>query len=199
MTLEPCFLGLVPNRMRGLCFACAGLMLGLLAAGCTRQVKAEFPRPPATAEIPPSDESEPEPEPPAEVVVDREPGELDPEPEPAPTIVEPEPAPPQPAPPPVAAEPSGPEPEPPSTHLAVPDEAGAVDPEVSSKLERAALLLSSVGGRELSQSQREQVAAARGFVAQASRALDEGDERRALVLVDKAIILAEDVERTSRP
>ena len=67
------------------------------------------------------------------------------------------------------------------------------------KLEQAGSLLSSVGGRELSQGQREQVAAARGFVAQAQRALDKGDERRALVLVDKGLILAEDVERTSRP
>ena len=29
--------------------------------------------------------------------------------------------------------------------------------------------------------------------------VDDGDERRALVLVDKGLILAEDVERTSRP
>lgn len=76
---------------------------------------------------------------------------------------------------------------------------GPVDPEVQSKLKQAGSLLSSVGGRELSQRQREQVAAARGFVAHAQRALDEGDERRALVLIDKGLILAEDVERTSRP
>ena len=74
-----------------------------------------------------------------------------------------------------------------------------VEPEVQSKLEQAGSLLSSVGGRELSQGQREQGAAARGFVAHAQRALDEGDERRALVLIDKGLILAEDVERTSRP
>jgi hypothetical protein len=69
---------------------------------------------------------------------------------------------------------------------------------VSTKLQRAGTLLSSLGGRGLSDGQRDQVAAARGFVAQAQRALDEGDERRALVLVDKGLILAEDVERTSR-
>ncbi len=181
--------------MRGFCLSCAGLLFGILAAsGCSKQVKAEFPRPPATAAIPPSQESEPSPEPPAEVLVDSEP-----EPEPEPVIDEPEPEPPKPSPPPVAAEPVEETPlEPPSTQLASAVD-GAVDPEVHSKLEQAGSLLSSVGGRELSQGQREQVAAARGFVTQAQRALDEGDERRALVLIDKGLILAEDVERTTRP
>ena len=59
--------------------------------------------------------------------------------------------------------------------------------------------MSSLSARALSDSQRQQFAAARGFVAQAQRALDEGDERRAIVLIDKGLILAEDVERSSRP
>lgn len=197
MILHSCFLG-CRKRMRGTCLAWAGLLLGLaVASGCVRRVKAEFPRPPATAAIPAGSEpSEPAPEIPVEAIVDRDP---EPQPEPAPPVDEPEPDPPQPAPPPMAAEPiEEPEPDPPSTQLAggVEDD---VDPETLSKLKQAETLLGSVGGRELSQGQREQIAAARGFVAQARRALDEGDERRALVLVDKALLLAEDVERTSRP
>lgn len=180
--------------MRGFCLACVGLLFGLLAAsGCSKGVKAEFPRPPATAAIPPAEESEPEPEPTVELVAVPEPA-----PEPEPVVDEPEPEPEKAPPPPMAAEPvEEPASEPLSTQLASSDDEG-VDPEVASKLEQAGSLLSSVGGRELSQGQREQVAAARGFVAQAQRALDEGDERRALVLVDKGLILAEDVERTSR-
>lgn len=182
--------------MRGLFLPCAGLLFALVAAsGCTRAVKADFPRPPATAEIPASEAPEASPDAPEEVVVDLEPT---PEPEPEPEIDEPAPAPRKAPPPPVPAEPvEAPAPEPPSTQLAG-EEYEQVDPEVALKLEQAASLLSSVGGRDLSQGQREQVAAARGFVAQAQRALDEGDERRALVLIDKGLILAEDIERTSR-
>ena len=183
--------------MRGFCLSCAGLLFGLVSVtGCWKGIRAEFPRPPATAAIPPSEASDPTPEPTAEVVAG---GEVAPAPEPEPEVDEPEPEPPKPLPPPVAAEPTEePASEPPSTQLAsAADE--DVDPEVASKLEQAGSLLSSVVGRELSRGQREQVAAARGFVAQAQRALDDGDERRALVLVDKGLILAEDVERTSRP
>ncbi len=181
--------------MRGFCLSCAGLLFALLSAnGCSKEVKAEFPRPPATAAIPPSEESQPAPEP-VEVVDDRE---APPEPEPEPEVDEPEREPRKPPPPPLAAEPvEETHHEPPSTQLASAD--GEVDPDVLSKLERAGSLLSSIGGRDLSQGQREQIAAARGFVAQARRALDEGDERRALVLVDKGLLLAADVERTSRP
>jgi hypothetical protein len=185
--------------MRSFCLSCAGLLFGLLsAAGCSKGVDADFPRPPATAATPPPEEPAPEPAPPAVVEVDREP---EPAPEPTSEIDEPEPAPAEPRPAPEPAEPvEEAPPEPASTQLARPGgDVGNVDPEVLSKLEQAGSLLSSVGGRDLSQGQREQVAAARGFVAQARRALDEGDERRALVLVDKGLILAEDVERTSRP
>ncbi len=73
-----------------------------------------------------------------------------------------------------------------------------LDPEVLSKLRQAISLLGSVQGRTLSNEQREQVTAARAFVTQAREASAEGDERRALVLIDKAVILAEDVERSSR-
>ncbi len=183
--------------MRGFCLSCAGLLFGLLSAsGCSKEVKAEFPRPPATAAIPPSEPSQPSPEPPTEVVAG---GESSPAAETEPKVEAPEPKPPKPPPPSVAAAPVvETPPEPSSTQLATADDED-VDPEVVSKLDRAGSILSSVGGRELSQEQRQQVAAARGFVAQARRALDAGDERRALVLVDKGLILAADVERTSRP
>lgn len=181
--------------MRGFFLSCAGLLFGLLAAsGCSKEVDAEFPRPPATASIPPSEGGESPPEPPVEVVV----REAPPEPEPEPEVDAPPPEPAEPPPAPVVADPvEEPPPAPPSTKLGgVNDD--EVDPEVVTKLEYAGLLLSSVGSRELSQNQREQMAAARGFVAQAQRALEEGDDRRALVLIDKGLILAEDVERTSR-
>lgn len=194
---EPSLPDWVPKRMRGFFLSCAGLLFGLLSAsGCSKEVKAEFPRPPATAALPPERESAPPPEPVSEVVVDSAPA---PAPEPKPAVDEPEPDPPKPPPPPVAAEPEAETPpEPLSTQLAGGGDE-EVDPEVVSKLEEAGTLLGSVGGRDLSQGQREQVAAARGFISQARRALDDGDERRALVLVDKGLILAQDVERTSRP
>jgi hypothetical protein len=71
-------------------------------------------------------------------------------------------------------------------------------PEVLSKMRQAVSLLDSVEGRRLSNEQREQVTAAKAFVAQAREASVEGDERRTLVLIAKALILPEDVERSSR-
>jgi len=170
-------------------------MLLLSAAGCAKEVKAEFPRPPATAtlpvpkeepeEVPPDPVSEgPEEMEPAESTIETEeelvepPAEAQPRREPVPSSEE---------------EPSG---EPPSTTLA---DAGEVDPELASKLERASSLLRSISRRNLTSIQADQVITARGFVAQARQALAEGDPRRALVLVDKGLILAEDVDRLSRP
>ncbi|MGH9336583.1 MAG: hypothetical protein ACRD21_22825, partial [Vicinamibacteria bacterium] len=76
---------------------------------------------------------------------------------------------------------------------------GDVDPELASKLNRANSLLGSISRRNLTSQQADQLVAARGFVSQARKALNEGDPRRALVLIDKGLILAEDVERLSRP
>jgi hypothetical protein len=87
-------------------------------------------------------------------------------------------------------------PVPPSTQLAGAD---GVDPELATKLDRATTLLGSIGNRDLTPEQAEQFTAAKAFVSQAHQALDEGDPRRALVLIDKGIILAQDVERVSRP
>jgi len=86
--------------------------------------------------------------------------------------------------------------EPPSTTLAG---SGEVDPELAGKLERARSLLRAINRRNLTSVQADQLIAARGFVAQARQALAEGDPRRALVLIDKGLILAEDVDRLSRP
>ncbi|MGH9390517.1 MAG: hypothetical protein ACRD1Z_12940 [Vicinamibacteria bacterium] len=85
--------------------------------------------------------------------------------------------------------------EPPSTTLAG---SGEADPEIASKLERASSLLQAISGRNLTSVQADQLIAARGFVAQARQALAEGDPRRAVVLIDKGLILAEDVDRLSR-
>ncbi len=91
-----------------------------------------------------------------------------------------------------------PPPEPPSTQMAHSENADP-DPELARKLERASLLFGSISGRTLTPELTDQLTAARAFVAQARQALAEGDERRALVLIDKGVILAEDVERLSRP
>ncbi len=165
------------------------------AAGCAREVKADFPRPPATASLPaPKDLPEEIPptaapeEPVATEPVDTAP-ETEDEPEEPPDAA-PRPRPQAPSPeeaPPVA---------PPSTTLAGSTE---VDPELASKLERASSLLRSISRRILTPVQAEQLIAARGFVAQARQALAEGDPRRAVVLIDKGLILAEDVDRLSRP
>jgi hypothetical protein len=163
-------------------------------AGCAKEVKAEFPRPPATAAPVSEDELEELPLTPApEEPVATEPIESG-------TEIEEEPEePPDPAPrprvPPPTPEETAPE-EPPSTTLAGSTE---VDPELASKLERASSLVRSISRRILTPVQAEQLIAARGFVAQARQALAEGDPRRAVVLIDKGLILAEDVDRLSRP
>jgi len=178
-----------------LCLQASCLTLFLWsAAGCAREVKADFPRPPATAA--PVSEDEPEALPvtaaPEEPVA-TEPFESTAEIEEAPE------EPPDPAPPPRNPTPAAeetPPVEPPSTTLAGSTE---VDPELASKLERASSLLRTISRRILTPVQAEQLIAARGFVAQARQAIAEGDPRRALVLIDKGLILAEDVDRLSRP
>jgi hypothetical protein len=171
---------------------CLSLPL-LSAADCAKQVKAEFPRPPATASLPVHQD---EPEELRETPVPEEPVVT--QPVESPTEVEEdleEPtdlAPPQEQAPPTEEPPE----EPPSTTLAG---SGEVDPELAGKLERASSLLQAINRRNLTSVQADQLIAAREFVAQARQALAEGDPRRALVLIDKGLILAEDVDRLSRP
>jgi hypothetical protein len=169
-------------------------LLVLSASGCAKEVKAEFPRPPATASLPaPEDEPEDVPE----ITIPIEPVDVEPV---ETTEVEEEledppeaaPAPREPALP-TEEEPPG---EPPSTALTG---SGEVDPELAGKLDRARTLLRAISRRNLTAVQADQLIAARGFVAQARQALAEGDPRRALVLIDKGLILADDVDRLSRP
>lgn len=174
----------------------ASVALGLGATGCARRAKAEFKRPPATASTPEAPEPEPEPLPEQPVV--EEPltvDEVEVEPKASePTVdAEPAPSPPKqtsPSPPPQPGPPA------PAPQLADPQ---VTNPEISSKLEQAGSLLTKIDTRDLSSEQGSQVAAAKAFVAQARDAFAEGDERRALVLVDKGLLLAQDVERSSRP
>lgn len=179
-----------------LCLQASCLSLPLLStAGCAKEVKAEFPRPPATASLPvPQDEPEelsetPAPEEPVVTEPIESATEIDENVEEPPDVA---PRPREQAPP---TEDEPPE-EPPSTTLAG---SGEVDPELAGKLERARSLLRAIDRRNLTSVQADQLIAARGFVAQARQALAEGDPRRALVLIDKGLILAEDVDRLSRP
>ena len=183
----------MPASIR-LCLQALCLSLPLLsAAGCAKEVKAEFPRPPATASAPTPKEPEelptdPVPEEPVATEPVESATEVDEELEERPRV----------APPPrEPALPSEEEPpqEPPSTTLTG---AGEVDPALVSKLERASSLLRAISRRHLTAVQADQLIAARGFIAQARQALLEGDPRRALVLIDKGLILAEDVDRVSR-
>lgn len=165
-------------------------------AGCSKEVKADFPRPPVTASAPapateaPAETPAPEPEEPPLISESLPDSEDVPEPPPPSRPARrPKPAPEEPH---VEPEP----PEPPSTQLAGAD---GIDPELATKLDQATTLLGSIGKRDLTREQAEQFTAARAFVSQAHQALDEGDPHRALVLIDKGLILAQDVERLSRP
>jgi hypothetical protein len=166
-------------------------------SGCHKEVKADFPRPPATAalpapEAPPEDAAPPpaeEPEPPVEV--SEEPPEP-PQPRPKPVATS---KPPRAHPEPDAEEPPVEE-EPTSTQISG---TGEEDPEIVTKLRRVDALFESLGDRKLTAEQAQQLTAAEAFVAQARKAIQEGDPRRALVLIDKGLILAQDLERLSRP
>lgn len=173
--------------------------LVLLGVACSKEIKAEFPRPPASAAVEPPEEA---PVPIATAETPAPEGEV--------AAAPPSVAPPEAreraetdahrrrrrttaSPPPAEETPPTP---PPSTQLA---RSEAPDPGVVRKLERAERLLVTADGRTLSRDLEEQLIAARAFLVQARAALEEGDERRAVVLIDKGLILAEDVERTSRP
>lgn len=181
----------------------AALPLWVLQTGCSKEVKADFPRPPATAAAGAASE-EPEPEetpvalPEPETVEIELPPERSGEDPPEPEAMAKSPSEPENRRPVAAPEVSPPEPAPPSTQLGGAPSNGGSSALVS-KLRRASSLLSSIERRELSPPQEEQFLAARGFVAQARKAFNDGDEKRALILIDKGLILAEDVERTTRP
>jgi hypothetical protein len=169
-------------------------LLAVLAlfAGCNKKVKAEFERPPAVAAIP--EPTDPPTEPSREEI---ESPEINPEPSDEPVKKEEESPPPRPVP----RRRPAPPPEPPPPDPREPRLTDADSPEVlsiSDKLTRTEVILAVLRRRSLTAEQREQAATARTFVNQARRALEDGDYRRAAVLADKGLILAEDVRDSSR-
>lgn len=113
----------------------------------------------------------------------------DPAPPPESRAEKPAPPPEEPAAPPVA-EPSNPQ--------LLPGEQAPDTLAIRDRLARTQGLLSLIAQRSLTEAQREQADAARAFVGQAAEALDGGESQRALVLADKGLILAEDVESSTR-
>jgi hypothetical protein len=163
-------------------------------SGCGKKAKAEFNRPPAVSTEPPPEEPPPE-------LPDTEPesSEIAPEPEEEPPPLEEDKPPPRrvptrkPEPPP---EPEPP-PDPPEPRLTSSTDSPEARP-ILEKLARTEDILSSLGRRTLTTEQQKQAANARAFVSQAKQALDDGDFRRAAVLADKGIILAEDLRDSTR-
>lgn len=160
-------------------------------SGCHKNAKAEFERPPAVSKIP-----EPAEDTSDETDLDLEALEEQPEPkeQSAPAMETPAPKPirePRPAPP-----PEPPPPEPAEPRLTINEDS----PEARSiveKLTRAEAILSTLQKRSLTKEQQEQLAASRAFVTQARKAYAEKDYRRAAVLADKGLILAEDVRSST--
>jgi hypothetical protein len=162
--------------------------------GCHKKPKVEFDRPPAVSTIPETPETPEEPIPAEEETPPAEPETVE-EPPPA----EEEIPPPKPA---RRTDPSPPPdpPIPPDPHEPRLTE-GSDSPEVRSirnKLARTIAILNIVERQSLTKEEKEQAASARAFVDQAREALEEGDYRRAAVLADKGLILAEDVRESAR-
>ena len=166
---------------------------------CVRKVKADFPRPPAVMtdaiNVPESEalapESDDTTETPAELVDAGT--EIKEEPKPQP-VMKPKAMPRQIP----KAEPESdvfpPDPPPKASRSEQP----TVPSSIQGKVDKALALLTTVSTRLLTSVQHDQVNAARGFIEQAQGALLDGDDRRALVLADKGLILVDDVERESR-
>lgn len=172
----------------------ATLAAAILAPACHKSPKVEFKRPPATASVPDLP-SPPAMEPEAEAPSAQPPSNPPVEPQP-PENRSPRPPPEAPAKPrPTSSPPAAPSP--PSPRLAAGEEkteAGSI----GEKVDRADSILLALQDRPLSSEHRDQVEAARDFVAQAKKALADGDLKRAAILADKGLILAGDVERSSR-
>ncbi len=186
------------TRVRG--FVGSGFALGFvlfvglgLATGCSKRVKAEFERPPASASIPEAIPDVAETEPEVQTTAVQEDAVAA---EATPPVEEPPPPPrarPRPAPPP------DPTPSPPPKPQLPADQRDSEErATISNKLDRTVDLFSVLRNRPLTVQQREQFEAAQAFVAQARGALEGGDVVRANVLGDKGFLLAEDVERASR-
>jgi hypothetical protein len=180
--------------MRDVILGALFLAVAGLTSGCHKKPKVEFERPPAVSTIPETPEPSEEPIPAETETPPAEPETIE---EPPPTEEEAPPPRPvrrrNPTPPP---EPQAP-PDPPEPRLAD----GSDSPEVRSiqnKLARTVAILNIVEKQSLTKEQKEQAASARAFVDQAREALQKGDHRRAAVLADKGLILAEDVRESAR-
>ena len=162
-----------------------------LLSGCHKNAKAEFERPPAVTKIPEPAEKTSE-----EKDLDLDALEKSPEPkeESPPATVEPAPKPIRPPEPSPLPEP--PPPEPSEPRLTINEDSPAAR-SIVEKLTRAEAILSTLQTRSLTKEQREQLAASRAFVTQARKAYAEKDYRRAAVLADKGLILAEDVRSST--
>jgi hypothetical protein len=167
------------------------LVVTAALSGCQKKVKAEFERPPAVTNIPDNPESTSE-----EPDKDLEALEKASEPVEAPTPVAEEPAP-QPVPRPRATPPPEPPPPEPAEPRLTINEDSQEARSIVEKLTRAEAILSTLEKRPLTKEQREQLGAARAFVIQARKAYSEKDYRRAAVLADKGLILAEDVRSST--
>ena len=177
-----------PRLFAGWVFAAVALWEG---AGCHKKPQVEFPRPPASLSIP---EKPPPPEPEAPPA--------EPAPGPSPDSTPTPPAPSRPRPPrrtpaqpaPVEPEPAEPPPSPTPGLAATSEDPAAIQ----GKISRAETVLATLSARSLPRDQQDQASAARGFIAQGKEALAGSELKRAAVLADKGLILAEDVERRSR-
>lgn len=154
-------------------------------------MKAEFERPPAVTTIPdPPENTTEEPD------KDLEALEKASEPEEAPAPVSEKPSPKPVQKPRAAPLPEPPPPEPAEPRLTTHEDSLEAR-SIVEKLTRAEAILSTLENRTLTKKQREQLGAARAFVTQARRAYSEKDYRRAAVLADKGLILAEDVRNST--
>ena len=179
------------------------LMVCSAAFGCSskKKVKVEFPRPPAVATASKPDENEPEAVPDESEVVEESgsAGASRPSAPEKPSQAEgsrnrrPRHPVSRPSAPPKPDSPAVPPPTPSLTPGSDLEESA-----IRQKLDQARTFLASVSNRALSGQQAEQASAAKAFIDQADKALEEGDSRRARVLADKGLILAEDLARSSR-
>lgn len=72
------------------------------------------------------------------------------------------------------------------------------DAVLKASLERAEALLVQLRARKLDETQQVQVASAQGFVDQAREALAAGDKERASTLLEKSLVLLQDIEAATR-
>ena len=162
-----------------------------LLSGCHKNAKAEFERPPAVTTTPEPAENTSE-----ETDLDLEALEQDPEPQEKSTPAMEAPAQ-KPAREPRATPPPEPPPPEPAESRLTTNEDSPEARSIVEKLTRAEAILSTLQKRSLTKEQQEQLAASRAFVTQARKAYADKDYRRAAVLADKGLILAEDVRSST--